>query len=151
MLSHYYTDLILRFSDLSSDQRSVVQNRELASVKDGSSVGYDNPGFYSPVDYLKSQRGPKFSSLELSPAMIGSEDPIICEGSTGVRRKEERLDSDSAFQEPTVRSSYMKQQIIGSFQASAEGNDPWSMDSQEMEYEQHASISWFKDKHKLIE
>ena len=96
---------MFRFSDLSSDQRSVAKNRGSNSVKDGSSVGFDIPGVNSPVDYLKSQRGPKFSSLELSPAIIDSEDPVICEVSTGLIRKEERLDSDSAFQEPMVTGS----------------------------------------------
>ena len=89
-----------------------VHDRELNTVqivKRGTTVGYDNPGFDSPMDFFKRSAGHKLSSMNWpdSPA-IGSDDPVICEGSSTPavsRAINKGRDSDSAFQEPSTAVS----------------------------------------------
>ena len=75
-------------------------------VKRGTTVGYDNPGFDSPMAFSRQTSRPLLSTMDWpeSPA-INSADSVICEGSsTPARSRASGRDDDSAFQEPSVSS-----------------------------------------------
>ena len=76
-------------------------------VKRGNTVGYDNPGFESPWTSAFSKRAPKLSTLDWPDSPnIGHRDGIVCEGSsTPTRSRVKPLDTDSAFQEPSIAVS----------------------------------------------
>jgi len=76
-------------------------------VKRGNTVGYDNPGFESPWTSAFSKRAPKLSTLDWPDSPnIGHRDGIVCEGSsTPTRSMLKPLDTDSAFQEPSIAAS----------------------------------------------
>ena len=103
----YLTNLwYLRFTNptyntAASSSSTGPTDREINAVritKRGNTVGYDNPGFDSPVDYFKKLSGPRLSSMEWSDSpAIGSGYPVICEGSSTPRVR----DGDSAFLEPS--------------------------------------------------
>ena len=89
-----------------------AQDRELNTiqvVKRGTTVGYDNPGFDSPVDFFKRSSGPRLSTMNWSDSpVINSADPVICEGSStpaNSRAAAKGKDADSAFQEPSTAVS----------------------------------------------
>ena len=156
---------IFRFSNLAYNNPTTpgLPDRELNSVQivqRGSTVGYDNPGFDSPVDFFKrrSGAGPKLSSMGWSGGPgIGSDDPVICEGSStpAVSRATTRgKDTDSAFQEPSLAVSIILVQInsvlIYSLKASSfDDNRHFSVDEDE-DLQQHMSVSFYKDKQRLI-
>jgi len=110
-------------------------DREINAVritKRGNTVGYDNPGFDSPVDYFKKLSGPRLSSMEWSDSPgIGSGYPVICEGSSTPRVR----DGDSAFLEPS------------SAEPSFDDNHHLPVDEDDL---QHKSVSFYKDKKRLI-
>jgi hypothetical protein len=110
-LSHYFTFYValIRFTNLTYDTPAPgtagqVHDREMNTVqivKRGTTVGYDNPGFDSPMDFFKRSAGPKLSSMNWP-------DPVICEGSSTPavsRAINKGRDSDSAFQEPSTAVS----------------------------------------------
>jgi len=141
-------DVSLTFSNLAYNNPITpgLPDRELNSVQivqRGTTVGYDNPGFDSPVDFFKrrSGAGPKLSSMGWSGGPgIGSDDPVICEGSStpAVSRATTRgKDTDSAFQEPSLAAS------------SFDDNRHFSVDEDE-DLQQHMSVSFYKDKQRLI-
>ena len=112
-----------RFSNLAYNTPTTtgLPDRELNSVQivqRGTTVGYDNPGFDSPVDFFKrrSGAGPKLSSMGWSGGPgIGSDDPVICEGSStpAVSRATARSkDTDSAFQEPSLAVSILLYKLV---------------------------------------
>eukprot|EP00092_Neocalanus_flemingeri_P026733 GFUD01028985.1.p1 GENE.GFUD01028985.1~~GFUD01028985.1.p1 ORF type:complete len:823 (+),score=177.04 GFUD01028985.1:158-2470(+) len=108
-----------------------VQEREMNSVqimKRGSTVGYDNPGFGSPVDFCKRSSGPKLATMD-----IVSADPAICEGSSTPARD---MDEDSAFQEPSI--------AVSSFA----DNRHFSVGDEDED--QHRSVSFYRDNKRLI-
>merc|ERR1712183_759557 len=74
-------------------------------VKRGTTVGYDNPGFDSPMAFSRQTSRPLLSTMDRpeSPA-INSADSVICEGSSTPARRASRRDDGSAFQEPSVSS-----------------------------------------------
>ena len=71
-------------------------------VRRGNTTGYDNPGFDSP--WARARRGQKLSTLEWPESPnICSRDGIVCEGSsTPTKRHIKPLDTDSAYQEPSL-------------------------------------------------
>lgn len=77
-------------------------------IKRGNTVGYDNPGFESPWTSAFSKRAPKLSTLDWPDSPnIGHRDGIVCEGSsTPTRPMLKPLDTDSAFQEPSIAVSF---------------------------------------------
>jgi len=138
-------DVSLTFSNLAYNTPTPgLPDRELNSVQivqRGTTVGYDNPGFDSPVDFFKRRSaGPKLSSMGWAGGPgIGSGDPVICEGSStpAVSRATTRgKDTDSAFQEPSLA-------------ASSFDDNRFSVDEDD-DLQQHMSVSFYKDKHRLI-
>ena len=80
-------------------------------IKRGSTTGYDNPGFESPWTSAFSRRAPKLSTLDWPDSPnIGHRDGIVCEGSSTptLARVAKPLDTDSAFQEPSIAVSSKK-------------------------------------------
>ena len=131
----------------------VIKSVQIA--KRGTTVGYDNPGFDSPVDFFKRRAGPKLSSMGWpgSPA-IGSDDPVICEGSsTPAVSRAAGKDSDSAFQEPSTLVSslivFYFDLMLDLFKASSyDDNHHLSVDDDDLQ--QHMSDSFYEDKQRLI-
>jgi len=113
-------------------------------VKRGTTVGYDNPGFDSPMAFSRQTSRPLLSTMDWpeSPA-INSADSVICEGSsTPARSRASGRDDDSAFQEPSVSS------VAAS---SFDDNRNFSVgDDDDEDVEQHRSVSFYKDKQRLI-
>jgi len=109
------------------------ENSAVQIVKRGNIVGYDNPCFDSPIDFFKRRSGPKLSSMEWSDSPgIGSGHPVICEGSSTPRR-----DVDSAFQEPSLA------------EPSFDDDQRLPLDEEDLR-RQHRSVSFYKDKKRLI-
>jgi len=134
----------LTFTNMSyGNPAAPAQDRELNTiqvVKRGTTVGYDNPGFDSPVDFFKRSSGPRLSTMNWSDSpVINSADPVICEGSStpaNSRAAARGKDADSAFQEPSTAAS------------SFDDNRHFSVDDEDLE--QHLSVSFYKDKQRLI-
>ena len=86
-------------------------------VKRGNTVGYDNPGFESPWTSAFSKRAPKLSTLDWPDTPnISRRDGIVCEGSsTPTKTKLKPLDTDSAFQEPSIAVSVSCHRLISPF------------------------------------
>merc|ERR1719369_2719209 len=123
---------------------SVLPDREMSAMqilRRGNTTGYDNPCFDSPVDFFK-KLGQTPSSMEWpdSPA-IGSRDPSICEGSsTPLRRNTVEIDTDSAFQEPSTAASSLD----------TDTHHLAMDDDFDQLQQQHRSVSFYKDKKRLI-
>lgn len=81
-----------------------AEDHELNSVqivKQGSVVGYDNPGFGdSPNQQLFLDREPRLSTLTWPESSIGSSDPVICVGSSTTN-----IIQNDTFQEPSLKAS----------------------------------------------
>ena len=90
------------------DDGFVKELNAVTIVKRGNTVGYDNPGFESPWTSAFSKRAPKLSTLDWPDSPnIGHRDGIVCEGSsTPTRSVHKSLDTDSAFQEPSIAVSF---------------------------------------------
>ena len=74
-------------------------------VKRGNTVGYDNPGFESPWTSAFKKRATKLSTLDWPDTPnISRGSGIVCEGSSTPTRLKP-LDTDSAFQEPSIAVS----------------------------------------------
>ena len=76
-------------------------------VKRGNTVGYDNPGFQSPWTSAFKKRATKLSTLDWPDTPnISRGSGIVCEGSSTPTRLKP-LDTDSAFQEPSIAVSVL--------------------------------------------
>ena len=71
-------------------------------VRQGTTVGYDNPGFESPWNI---QRGTGFGLYALESPDISSSDAIVCSGSSTPATFRPPRDRDSAHQEPSSAPS----------------------------------------------
>ena len=118
-------------------------------------MGYDNPGFDSPVDFSKRRAGPKLSSMGWPDSpVIGSDDPVICEvSSTPAFSWAAGKDSDSAFQEPSTLVSslivFYFDLMLDLFKASSfDDNRHLSVDDDDLQ--KHMSVSFYEDKQRLI-
>ena len=86
-------------------RRQAEPDQELSSVqvvRQGTTRGYDNPGFESPWNM---PRGTGFGLYELESPDISSSDAIVCSGSSTPAMFRPPRDTNSANQEPSMAPS----------------------------------------------
>ena len=71
-------------------------------VRQGTTVGYDNPGFESPWNI---PRGTGFGLYDPDSPDISSSDAIVCSGSSTPAMFRPPRDTDSTSQEPSIAPS----------------------------------------------